>query len=69
MCGSKVIAACIFNELEAVGLFLASFVMKAYSLIVSAVATSVFQLEHTAYALQAMKHKLSMVSMGNTMSK
>ena len=56
MRGSKVVAACIFNKLQAVGLFLAfdgasmrtdPFIRNKSLFFVSAAATCAFQLEHT----------------------
>ena len=91
MYSTKVVAACIFNELQAAGLFLAldststrinpstsgrkyrklannAVFMRNESLfIVSAAATSAFQLKHTprlqaAYALQAIRYGPSDIS-------
>ena len=63
MRGSKVVSVCIFNELQAVGLFLAfdgastctdhftSGKKLVKGIFVSAAATSAFQLEHTLWLL------------------
>ena len=77
MCGSKVVALCIFNKLQAVGLFLAFdsasthtdpftsgikyrksinnavFIRNESLFLVSAAATSAFQLEHTLQLLHS----------------
>ena len=102
MRSTKVVAACIFNKLQAAGLFLALdgtstrtdpstsgrkyrksvnnavFIRNESLFVVSAAATSAFQLKHmprcyAAYALGAMKYGLwnmgkylSCCSMGNT---
>ena len=78
MRGSKVVSACIFNELQAVGLFLAfdcastctdhftSGKKLVKGIFVSAAATSAFQLEHTLWLLRSVQCICMLWGLSNT---